>query len=111
MAVQRLRIVDEAPADGQAPLDVVIDGLPEGQPVSAATTDKAGIVKMAANTGVTDGQTATTTNVAAVSETPAKAEVDAIVTAYNDLAGKYNALAASYNALVAALKTSGTLQS
>lgn len=30
MAVQRLRIVDEAPADGQAPLDVVIDGLENG---------------------------------------------------------------------------------
>ena len=30
MAVRRLRIVDEAPADGQAPLDVVIDGLENG---------------------------------------------------------------------------------
>lgn len=30
MAVQRLRIVDEAPADGQVPLDVVIDGLENG---------------------------------------------------------------------------------
>lgn len=111
MAVQRLRIVDEEPADGQAPLDVVIDGLPDGQTAEPATTDKAGIVKMAASTGVADAQEATTTNVPAVSETPTKAEIDAIVTAYNDLAGKYNTLVASANALVAAMKTAGMLQS
>ena len=42
MAVQRLHVVNEAPADGQAPLDVTIDGLPAGFSKCAAVPDVSG---------------------------------------------------------------------
>ena len=50
------------------------------------------------------------TAVAAVSDTPTKAEIDAIVTAYNQLAAKYNALATSFNALLDAMAAAKSLE-
>lgn len=100
MSVQRLRVVDEAPADGQAVQDVYIEGLDAGsaEPAdgavttvkiadgavtaaklasgvipSTATTETAGLVKQAAHVADPVGETPTKTEFIALR--------DALVTA------------------------------
>lgn len=80
------------------------------KPGGEATTTTPGLVKTAAKGTIAKAQADANTAVAAVSDTPTKAEIDAIATAYNQLATKYNALATSFNALLDALAAAKSLE-
>ena len=83
---------------------------PGGEAPGEATTTTPGLVKTAAKGTIAKASTDANNAVAAVSDTPTKAEIDAIVTAYNQLAAKYNALATSFNALLDAMAAAKSLE-